>query len=160
MPTSPSTHAHAELDELINELAQTRKIRGNLTQRQLAETLGLATNSVQDWELHRDIPTLPHLINWTRQLGLRLEIDTPRALTPPELSSAPTTSEPQDLARLTATLRAVRRQHKLLQQDLADHLNVDRSAVVRWEARRHHPHPLTLIMWARALDCRLRLSNA
>jgi transcriptional regulator with XRE-family HTH domain len=163
-PLNPNPPARFELDALIATLVRARKHHGHLTQRRLAESLGLAVNSVQDWELRRDTPTLPHLIRWARKLGFRLDVEDdgspePPQPPPPAPAGRPGPNRVPDYARLVATLRAKRRHLRIRQEDLADQLGVHRGQVIRWEHARTHPPPMTFIAWAHALGCRVRLAR-
>ena len=52
-------------------------------------------------------------------------------------------------------IEAYRKNAKLTQQELADLLEVDRSAVCRWETEGHIPRPATLRKLADLFGCRM-----
>ncbi len=50
-------------------------------------------------------------------------------------------------------IRDLRKEKKMSQQDLADKLGVDRTAVVKWESNTHMPRTGRLLQIAKILDC-------
>src|SRR5581483_11707015 len=66
--------SRAQLDALVRELKATRSDRGDLSQRTLAERVGVTPGSVVDWEVGRDAPTMFNLIRWAYALGLALRV--------------------------------------------------------------------------------------
>ena len=150
--------AAAELTALLIGLKHTRQRRGDMPQRRLAEILEVAANSVQDWELLRDTPTLQHMILWARELGYRLEVRDDQLPAAPEPRLEGTDAhEARELARIALTLRAARRHRGLRQDQLAERLTVSRWSVIRWERAQVFPRPITLLRWAITLGCRVQL---
>jgi transcriptional regulator with XRE-family HTH domain len=152
--------AAAELTALLTALKHARHRRGDMPQRRLAEILEVAVNSVQDWELLRDSPTLPHMILWARELGYRLDVHDDQAPPGPEPGprlQAPTSHETREYARMASTLRVARRHRGIRQEQLAERLDVSRWSVIRWERIQVFPRPITFIRWALAVGCRVQL---
>jgi transcriptional regulator with XRE-family HTH domain len=152
--------AVAELAALLTVLKRTRQRRGDMSQRRLAEILEVAVNSVQDWELRRDSPTLPHLIRWARELGYRLDVhddqmpSTPRTDARFEDSAS---HEVREYARMASILRSARGRRGIRQDQLAERLGVSRWSVIRWEGVRVFPRPIGFVRWALAVGCRVQL---
>lgn len=152
--------AATELTALLIALKHARHRRGDMPQRSLAEILEVAVNSVQDWELLRDSPTLPHMILWARELGYRLDVDDDQ--TPPRPEPGPSleddaSHEVREFARMATALRAARRHRRIHQDQLAKLLQVSRGSIIRWERVQVFPRPITLVRWALAVGCHIQL---
>lgn len=145
---------------LVAVLSAARKRRGDLPQRRLAALVGVATQTVQDWEAGADAPTLKHLIAWARLVdfkvalldGLGQEIRRPLARERDEEWIA------YEIRRLTTILRELRNAHpRFTQRDLAVRVGVSRISILRWENNESPPRLSGLFGWARALDCQVGL---
>lgn len=148
--------AQNDLDAVIHTLKAERVRRGDLTQRRLAETLGVAMGSLKDWELRRDNPTMVNCVRWARYLGFHLVVDDAAAVEAcvPAASVAVEGWEAAQIGRLASVLRAER----IRQADLAVQLGIARGSLVRWETGTGPPpRPVGLAQWARSLDCVIRL---
>lgn len=152
--------ALGDLDAVISRLRSERLGREGLTQRRLADLVGVATGSLKDWEGRRDDPTMINFVRWTRALGFRLVIEddsAPETHEPP----APVDDEGWELAevgRLAAALRAAREHRGILQARLAALLGIARGSLIRWETGKGAPpRPAGLAHWARAVGCTLGL---
>ena len=146
----------AQWSEVVAEL---RRARGDATQRQLAEQLGLAVNSVQDWELLRDWPTVPHLFCWARAVGVQVLVEDEQHSGSVEVAvgvAAP--FEAREYLVVAAVLRRARVYRGIDQELLAKRIGVSRFSVIRWESGRRYPRSCRdLLAWADALGCALRL---
>jgi transcriptional regulator with XRE-family HTH domain len=152
--------AAAELTALLIGLKHTRQRRGDMSQRRLAEILEVAVTSVQDWELLRDTPTLPHMILWAHELGYRLEIRDDQLPARPETRLKEGDSrEVREYARMALALRAARRHRGIRQDQLAERLKVSRWSVIRWERAQVFPRPITFLRWAIGVGCRVQLAD-
>lgn len=150
--------AATELTALLIRLKHTRRQRGDMSQRRLAEILEVAVNSVQDWELLRDTPTLPHMILWARELGYRLDIHDDLLPAAPE--TGPEDTDPHEVreyTRMALALRTARRHRGIRQDQLAERLKVSRWSVIRWEQAQVFPRPITFLRWAIGVGCRVQL---
>lgn len=161
--------AQERLSALIGELRQVRRRHGDLPQELLAARLNVVPHSVADWEAGRDNPSTPHLMEWSRALGLRvaitdaagseipvkadLEADTP-------LDKADEPLVQRELRRLSAALRVARLRQKLSQTALAAQLGVSQRSITRWESADGYPRPIGFVLWARVLQCEVRLLPA
>lgn len=162
MALMDSRPGEKQLALLFAELKQVRRRRGDLPQELLAARLNVVTSSVADWEAGRDNPSAAHLAMWCRELGLRLAITDSEEN---EISVAIDHDAAYDdeacanreLRRLSASLRAMRARRRLSQSTLAAYLEVTRRSITRWESGKGYPRPLGFVLWARALDCNVRL---
>lgn len=144
----------AELDALVHELKIARSNHDNLSQRLLAEHLGVTPGSIVDWEVGRDSPTMFHLIRWAHALSLVLRV-TERGrepqryqVTEPELSDS---RDEYEMRELAIALHAARLAQSRSQGDVAAELGVNRWSISRWESGQGHPRPIGLLAWANAL---------
>ncbi len=158
-----------QLTALLRELQQVRRQRGDLPQTVLAARLDVVTHSVADWEAGRDSPTTPHLIEWSRALGLRVAItdadggEIPATVDVDADSPRGESDEPlveSELRRLSNALRAARARRELSQAALAAELGVNRRSITRWENAEVYPRPIGFVLWARVLECDVRLLPA
>lgn len=139
-------------------MAELRRARGSTTQRQLAENLGLAVNSVQDWELLRDWPTVPHLICWARKVGLQLLVKDDQCSSAVEAAVEADAACEGEYVVLAAALRRARLHRGIEQETLARRIGVSRWSVIRWESGTRYPRSCSdLLVWVDALGCALRL---
>ena len=72
----------------VGELLKKARIDAGLDQGQLARALGVARNTVSNYETGRSIPTLDVAVNWARVTGVPLEwlaegVVRPEGLEPP-----------------------------------------------------------------------------
>ena len=167
--------AQEQLAALLAELRCVRRRRGDLSQELLASRLDVVTHSVADWEAGRDNPSAPHLVVWSRKLGLRVaimdsegnEIPVPvDADTNADADADAASDDPdefyaqRELKRLSAALRTARTHRRLSQATLAVTLGVNRRSITRWESAGGYPRPIGFVLWARALECRVHLLPA
>lgn len=156
--------APAELNTLLAELKQLRRRRGDLPQEVLAARLDVVTTSLASWEAGREQPTAIHLVMWSRELGLRvaiidrdgIEVSVSIVVDPAGLGADDSYSQ-RELRRLSAALRSARSRRRLSQAALAARLGVNRRSITRWETAQGYPRPIGLVLWARALECNVRL---
>ncbi|MBS2966642.1 helix-turn-helix domain-containing protein [Actinocrinis puniceicyclus] len=153
--------AQERLTALVEELKRVRYWRGDLPQEVLAARLNVATHSVADWEAGRDNPSAPHLMAWSRELGLRVAItdsDGNEIPVAPDTDTACEEPYPQrELRRLSTALRTARMRRRLTQASLAAKLGVNQRSITRWERAEGYPRPIGFVLWARALECNVRL---
>ncbi|HZP53132.1 helix-turn-helix transcriptional regulator [Actinocrinis sp.] len=153
----------AQLDALVHELKIARSNHSGLSQRLLAERLGVTPGSIVDWEVRRDSPTMFHLIRWAHALSLVLRIA--------EREGAPLRyqlldSEMQDswdvreMRELALALHAARLAEGRSQVDVASELGLNRWSISQWESGQGHPRPIGLVAWANALRCAVILRPA
>ena len=166
MTLIPNQAAQEQLNALVRELKQVRRRRGDLPQELLAERLDVVTNSVADWEAGRDNPSAPHLMEWSRALGLRVaitDVDGREIPVAVELDVETAPEEPvaqRELRRLSTALRTARSRRRLSQAALAAELGVNRRSITRWENAEGYPRPIGFVLWARVLECNVRLLPA
>lgn len=159
--------AQEQLAALLAELKGVRRRRGDMPQELLATRLDVVTNSVADWEASRDNPSAPHLMLWSRELGLRVaimdseghEISVPADAVATQEDSGDFHAQ-RELARLSAALRTARTRQGLPQTALAETLRVNLRSITRWESAHGYPRPLGFVLWAGALECNVRLLPA
>lgn len=155
--------SRARLDALVRELRIARSGRGDLSQRVLAERVGVSSGSIVDWEVGRDSPTMFHLIRWAHALSLVLRVT--------RLGGEPVRYQrcesevrgPWDVCEmrgLALALHAARLAEGRSQGDVAAELGVNRWSVSRWESGQGHPRPIGLLVWANALRCAVVLRPA
>lgn len=153
--------ARGQAAALFEQLKQTRRRRGDLPQELLAARLEVATNSVADWEACRDHPSSPHLMLWSRELGLRVAITDRGGIEIPAEANRDGPGDlpyaERELRRLSAALRAARARQRVSQAALACRLQVSLRTVGRWETAAGFPRPIGFVRWARALDSDVRL---
>lgn len=158
--------AQEQLTALIRELKHVRRRRGDLPQEALAARLDVVTHSVADWEAGRDNPSTPHLMEWSRALGLRVAImdaDGSEIPVPVDTDVDSSLGEPDEppaqceLRRLSAALRTARARRELSQAALAAELGVNRRSITRWENAQGYPRPIGFMLWVRVLECNVRL---
>ena len=162
MVTRISAAAQRDLDAVIHTLRAERVRRGDLTQRRLAEVLGVAMGSLKDWELRRDNPTMINCVRWAQHLGFHLVVDDAAAagVCAPVTPAAHEGWESAEIRRLTSVLRAARTRRRIRQADLALQLGIARGSLVRWETGKGPPpRPAGLAQWARSVGCVVRLEQ-
>lgn len=130
-----------------------------LSREILSENLNVSSRTLRGWERCYDSPSFTNLINWARELGLRLEIvdrlgGSEPLLAPPE-DDAPW--EVQEIRRLAPQLRTRRLARKISQTDLGLIVGVSRSSLQRWEDGEQLPRLIALIVWADRLDLAVEL---
>jgi DNA-binding transcriptional regulator YiaG len=159
--------AQEQLAALLAELKYVRRRRGDLPQELLAARLDVVTSSVADWEAGRDNPSAPHLVIWSRELGLRMAImDSEGNEIPVPVDDDATQGSPdeayaqRELRHLSAALRAARARQRLSQAKLAAMLGVNRRSITRWESAGGYPRPIGFVLWACALECKVHLLPA
>ncbi|GAA2011723.1 hypothetical protein GCM10009839_02400 [Catenulispora yoronensis] len=150
-----------EVAVLTVQLTAARVQRGDLPQHRLASLLGVSTNSVIDWESGRESLTVRHLIVWARALMLRLVIvDTLGARVHlPLVRDRGEDWDTYELRRLITTLRDIRKAgDRLTQIEVARRAGVGQTSLRHWETLTTAPRTFSLIRWAMALDCGIRLA--
>lgn len=166
MPLICKQTAQEQLSALLAELKQVRRQRGDLPQEVLAARLNVVTNSVADWEAGRDNPSAPHLIAWSRALDLRVVVTNSRGseIPAPDGSDIDTPdAEPdeclahRELRQISAALRTERVRQRISQATLAAELGVTQRSISRWESAEGYPRPVRFLLWARVLQCDVRL---
>lgn len=152
--------AERDLADLVYVLILARREHGAFRRRRdLAERLGVAVSTLNDWEAGRDAPTLLNLIRWARVFNLRVAIcnaDGDYPLT----ESAVDADQPWDVRqarRLFRALAQIRTRLSMTQLELATSLEVTDATVLRWEHGRRHPRLLVLLRWTRELGCVVQL---
>jgi len=153
----------AQLDALVHELKIARSNRGDLSQRLLAERLGVTPGSVVDWEVRRDSPTMLHLIRWAHALSLVLRIvERGREPLHYQRSELKTRDawDTYEMRELAIALHAARLADGRSQVDVAAELGLNRWSIYQWESGQGHPRPIGLLAWANALRCAVILRPA
>lgn len=149
--------AQERVEALMLELVGARSVLG-LPQEHVGVRLGVSHVSVFYWESGR-IPTTRNLIAWAGALDRRLVL-TAQDGRHHEAALAPTTTdkwEEFELRRLAGELAAARRTLGKSQAALAHELGVSAWIVSVWETLRGAPRPVSLVRWARAVDCEIAL---
>ncbi|HEV2637909.1 MAG TPA: helix-turn-helix transcriptional regulator [Actinocrinis sp.] len=159
MSSDGEIDANEMIARLIARLRIEREACVGLTQAKLASRLGVAANSLREWEAAREFPTLLHLICWSYEFGLRLAlVDSERQERHPAIPEAVEPWADQEVRRLAATLRAARNQRSVTQLWLSGLLGISEMTVNRWEKGAGRPRPTALVRWAWALGLSVTLA--
>lgn len=140
---------------------RTRRENRDLTQVELAHELGISVSALRNWERHREFPRMPKFLHWVHRFDARLGIvdQTGTEVFPAAqvLHETQPAWEEREIRRLADTLRGLRAQCGLEQQELAAMLPWNRHQFNRLERGNVTPLPAGLCQWAYALDCRVVL---
>ena len=144
---------------LVDELAGVRR-RRQVTQAALGAPLGLSGMSIANWEGGR-VPSAWNFVRWAQALRLRLVVlDESGAVWAPSSPVPRASGEQTHLYRLRVlalTLRNVRLEAGMTQEQVAATLGVSTWSVQMWENARRLPRMPWLIEWCAVLGCRLEL---
>ncbi|MEY9857627.1 transcriptional regulator with XRE-family HTH domain [Catenulispora sp. GAS73] len=153
--------AESALSGVIDSLYRARSDAG-ITQRELSEALPVWHSAVSDWEKGINAPTLNHLIEWPRPLGLQLVVEGRHG----EIWHDSVRRLPRDSwlllerRRLAWTLRDRRKASNMYVATLAELVGVSGSSIQKWEKAAMAIRPIALMVWAHALGCRVVLRPA
>jgi transcriptional regulator with XRE-family HTH domain len=141
------------------QLLAAREAAG-VSREELSRTLRVSNRTLRDWERRYESPSFTNLLNWARELGLRLAIVDRLGDSEPfpitwEDDGAPW--EVQEMRRLAPQLKSRRLARRISQTDLGLIVGVSRSSLQRWEDGEQLPRLIALIVWADRLDLAVEL---
>jgi transcriptional regulator with XRE-family HTH domain len=167
--TPPPGHFHAPDDttvtlhiaDMICELREARRGAG-LTQRTLAQHMGLTVGRIGRLEKRRENPSPELFVTWCHHLARRVTLIGPdgRVLRPRLAAHPDERHAAYELRLITTALHAQRRTDRLARTQLAEALTITTAAVRSHETGRRTPHLPALIRWAAALGCTLTVTPA
>jgi transcriptional regulator with XRE-family HTH domain len=149
--------ARAEAARWVAEVRAAR-LQSGWPRSRLATALGVEAATVRSWEAGRRIPTLPNLIIFGHEFGMRLVIIGRDGRAVPA-RTPPVADEPlahQEIRGLVAALRGERRRRELSQDALAAEVGVSTWSLTMFERGKLHSRPAVLAAWSAALECSVR----
>ena len=150
--------AKSVLSGFAGSLRSARETAG-ISQKALAAALSVAASSLCGWETGYSVPDLDHLIAWPRQLGLQLVVVNPNSEMrhngmPRWRGESLLTFERR---RLATPLRNRRLALGMSQGELSNLIGVCTESIRGWELSHVPPRPVSLVVWAHGLGCRVVL---
>lgn len=146
--------AEETLARLVGALRSARLDTG-LTQNALSSALPVRGRAISEWENGTIRPTLENLMQCSRRLGRSLEIVDPdgKVLHGAPLRQPGEAWKSFERRRLAWPLRSRRVALGMSQRELGRLIGVSRDSIQRWELAHVPPRPISLIVWARQLEC-------
>lgn len=160
MMTVVDADVRREIDLLRTTLTAERQ-RQRLSRQDFADLLGASRMAVYYWESGECAPTLYSLVRCARVLNLRVVV-TDDAGCPIRCSVIQELGESPDVwARrcVISVLRDVRVGVRFQERsDVTVAAGLSSTSIIRWELFKASPTSSSLVRWALALGCRLRLA--
>lgn len=144
--------------QLIDDLRSARRGAG-ISQNALSIGLPVRGRAISEWETGAVEPTLGHLIEWCRALGLRVVVvgSDGEQRSGPIRQRPGETQEIFDRRRLASPLRNRRQALGMSQGKLCELVGVTRDSIQRWELAHVPPRPVALVVWAQMLGYSIAL---
>jgi transcriptional regulator with XRE-family HTH domain len=138
---------------------RSERLDAGLSQNALAWDLPFRGRAISEWETGAVDPTLAHLMQWSRALGMRLVLLTPNGQPLNSLlRPRPGESwEKFERRRLATQIRNRRIARGMSQSAVGEIVGVSRDSIQRWELVYVPPRPIAHVVWAQAHDFTLGL---